>query len=128
MRRYLPELRVADEAVAATITLRDLVTHTAGWPAHFGGLADAGDAALARYVASLATMRQVLPGMHFSYGNVGLAVAGRLIERATGQPYEEALRALVLAPLGMTHTYFNAAEAITHRIAVAHVRARACTR
>jgi CubicO group peptidase (beta-lactamase class C family) len=123
LRRYLPELRVADEAVAARITLRDLVTHTAGWPAHFGGLADAGDSALARYVASLATMRQVLPpGLHFSYGNVGLVVAGRLIERTTGQPYEAALRALLLAPLGMTHTYFNAAEAITHRIAVAHVR------
>jgi CubicO group peptidase (beta-lactamase class C family) len=123
LRRYLPELRLADEAVAATITLRHLVTHTAGWPAHFGGLADAGDDALARYVASLAAMPQVLPpGLHFSYGNVGLAVAGRLIERTTGQSYEDALRALVLAPLGMAHTCFSAAEAITHRIAVAHVR------
>ncbi len=125
VRRYLPELRLADEAAAAAVTLRHLVTHTAGWPAHFGGLDDPGDEALARYVASLVTMQPVLPpGLHFSYGNVGLAVLARIIERATGQTYERAVRALVLAPLGMSHTFFSAAEAITHRVAAAHVRRR----
>jgi CubicO group peptidase (beta-lactamase class C family) len=31
VRRYLPKLELADKDVAARVTMRDLLTHTAGW-------------------------------------------------------------------------------------------------
>ncbi len=55
---------------------------------------------LARYLKA-ATLRTP-PGAALHYSNVGYAALGLVIERASGQTYAEALRARVLAPLGMT--------------------------
>jgi len=42
------------------------------------------------------------PGMFYAYSNFGYCLLGRIIERVTGQPYEKAVKALVLEPLGIT--------------------------
>jgi CubicO group peptidase (beta-lactamase class C family) len=54
VRRYLPELRLADEDVAQRVTLRHLLTHTAGWVGDDFTDTGPGDDAVARYVANLA--------------------------------------------------------------------------
>jgi D-alanyl-D-alanine carboxypeptidase len=41
------------------------------------------------------------PGEHFCYSNMGYRVLGHVLERLTGQPYAEAMRAEVLEPLGL---------------------------
>jgi hypothetical protein len=43
-----------------------------------------------------------------------------VVEVLTGRTYEQAARELVLDPLGMGHSYFFAAEAISHRVAAGH--------
>jgi CubicO group peptidase (beta-lactamase class C family) len=125
LRVYLPELRLADEDVARRVTLQHLLTHTAGWVGDWSGEVDrsfrGGDDALARSVAKLAELPQLTPmGEVWSYNSLGFYLAGRVIEVVTGQSYEVALEELLLAPLGMTRTFFHAEEAITHRAAVGH--------
>ena len=41
------------------------------------------------------------PGARYAYSNFGYCLLGRAIERATGKSYEDAVRELVLAPLGI---------------------------
>jgi CubicO group peptidase (beta-lactamase class C family) len=80
-----------------------------------------GDDALARFVAMVARLPQhAPPGELWTYNNAGFCLAGRLIEVITGQPFEEAMRTLVLEPLGMRGSCFFAAEAITRRVAIGH--------
>jgi N-acyl-D-amino-acid deacylase len=44
------------------------------------------------------------PGTQSQYSNFGYCVLGRVIEKITGQPYEEYVRNQILIPLGMTRT------------------------
>jgi CubicO group peptidase (beta-lactamase class C family) len=122
VRRYLPDLRMADPDVAERMTLRHLVTHTAGF---FGELPPDGgrnDDALARMVPQLEGLPQVAPlGRYFSYNNTGVSLAGRVLEVAAGQPYEDAVTRLFLAPLGMTRSSFFLQDVVTYPVAAGHV-------
>jgi CubicO group peptidase (beta-lactamase class C family) len=121
LRAYLPELRLADEEVAARVTLRHLFTHTAGWEGDYFDDTGAGDDALAIIVSRMVDLKQLTPlGEVFSYNNAGFYLAGRVIERATGQAYEAAIQDLVLDPLGMARSFFFAESVITDRVAVGH--------
>lgn len=126
VRKYLPEFRVKSEEVSAAVTVRHLLTHTAGWVGdHFDDFG-LGDDALARMVAALAELPQLTPpDTVWAYNNAGFYVAGRIVEVVTGKPYEEALKELVLEPLGLEHAYFFAHDVITRRFAVGHLTGEA---
>jgi len=69
----------------------------------------------------LVDLPQLTPlGEGWSYSNAGFYLAGRLIEVVTGLPYESAIRALILSPLGMEHSFFFTHEVISYRFAVGH--------
>jgi len=101
-----PVARYAPEAAASSreITLRALLSHTAGMP---GDLPDGAAPyqlgldwpALAR--ACLATPPVAPPGTEARYDNVGFGLLAIAVERATRQPFPLALADLVLAPLGV---------------------------
>ena len=121
VRRYLPDLRLADEDVAKKVTLRHLLTHTAGWVGDYFNDFGRGEDALAKMVAKLADLPQLTPlGEIWSYNNAGFYLAGRLIEVVTRLPYETALKELVLEPLGMQQSFFFPDEVISYRFAVGH--------
>jgi len=50
------------------------------------------------------------PGTRFEYSNLGYALLGRIIAAVTGRSYESAVRDMLLAPLGMDRTGFEAGE------------------
>ena len=82
-----------------------------------------GDDALAKYVARMERLQQVSPlGATVSYNNASLSVAGYIIEKVTGTTYEQAIRDLLLDPLGLDHTFFFPNEIMTRRFAVGHTR------
>lgn len=117
----LPDFRVQDEGASATATVRHLLTHTGGWAGDFFHGTGQGEDALARYVADMASLPQLAPiGSLWSYNNAGFGVAGHIIERVTGRPFETALKELVLAPLGLERCFFDPAEVMTRRFAVGH--------
>ncbi len=123
VRRYLPDFALRDEATAAGLTVRQLFLHVAGFEGDYFDDFGRGDDALARYIASLPTLKQVTPaGERWSYNNAAFNVAGRVMEVAAGQPFETLLRELVLDPLGLDHTCAFPEEVLTHRVAAGHTR------
>ncbi|HNS50106.1 MAG TPA: serine hydrolase domain-containing protein [Anaerolineae bacterium] len=121
IRSYLPELKLADESVAARVTLRHLLTHTGGWMGDYFNDFGMGDDALARMVAAMAGLPQLTPlGEVWSYNNAGFYLAGRVLEVVTGTPFEKAIQGLVLNPLGLRQSFFFPHDVITHRFAVGH--------
>jgi CubicO group peptidase (beta-lactamase class C family) len=121
LRRYLPDLRMLDETVAAHVTMRHLLTHTGGWIGDYFDDFGYGDDALATMVAKVAELPQLTPlGEVWSYNNSGFYLAGRVIEVLTGKTFEAAMQELILDPLGMTMSFFFAHDVITHRFVVGH--------
>lgn len=125
VRRYLPEFRVADAEASASVTVRHLLQHTAGWAGDRANMkdldADRGTDALAVSVAAFADAPQSsAPGQLWSYSNSAFMVAGRVIEAVCAMPFETAVERLVLQPLGLTESTFFVERAVTHPLAVGH--------
>jgi CubicO group peptidase (beta-lactamase class C family) len=49
-----------------------------------------------------------MPGAAFGYSDLGYAVAGRMLERASGRSWEELIRSRIGEPLGLTSLGFGA--------------------
>ncbi len=123
VRAHLPDFRVDDEDAAGSVTVLQLLNHTAGWDGDFFKSTGDGDDALARYIEAMASLRQLAPpGAAVSYNNASFAVVARLVEQLSGMPYETALRTLLLEPLQLEDTLFFSRELMTRRCAVGHQR------
>ncbi|MBT9165581.1 MAG: D-alanyl-D-alanine carboxypeptidase [Chloroflexi bacterium] len=121
LRTYLLDLRLADEAVTAQVTMRHLLTHTGGWVGDYFNDFGPGEDALAKMVGKLADLQQLTPlGEVWSYNNSGFYLAGRVIEAVTGKNFEAAMKELIFEPLGLSMSFFFAEDVITHRFAVGH--------
>jgi CubicO group peptidase (beta-lactamase class C family) len=122
VRTYLPDLKLDNEDVASRVTLWHLLTHTGGWVGDYFGDTGDGTDALERTVAEMALLEQLTPlGEVWSYNNSGFYIAGLVLAIAAGQEFEDAITDMVLAPLGMTNSFFFANDVITRRFAVGHV-------
>ncbi len=123
VRRYVPEFRLADERVAAEITVLNLLNHTSGLDWGLQVDTGEGDDALATYVAKMVELKIIAPpGVRASYSQGGYNLAGRIIEKVTGLTFERAVTSLVLQPLGLSHSFYGHEEVMTRRFTVAHNR------
>jgi CubicO group peptidase (beta-lactamase class C family) len=123
VRRYVPELRLSNERAAADITVLNLLNHTSGLSWALITDTGEGDDALARYVAMLPELELIAPpGERTSYSQAGYNLAGRIIEKVTGQTFEGAIASLVLEPLGLSHSFYARDDIMTRRFAVGHNR------
>jgi CubicO group peptidase (beta-lactamase class C family) len=111
--RYIPTFRLADQAHAEAITIRQAITHTAGLPptlstqTDFLFSDDDADDALARYVDSLHDRVPIgPPGGQWAYANDGFALAGRVIEVVSGRTYERYMEDELFGPLGLADACF----------------------
>ena len=121
VRAYLPDFRTADPSVAARVTVRQLLNHSAGWQGDYFEDTGQGDDALARYIAGMSKVPQLTPlGKVFSYNNAAIGIAGRILEVVTGKPYETAVRELVIDPLGLAHSRFFRSELGGFSVAASH--------
>jgi CubicO group peptidase (beta-lactamase class C family) len=100
---------------AREITIRDLLTHTAGLMS--GGASSAHDVAIGA-ADSLADVIPRLgrvpldfqPGTRWAYsGQFGFDVLARVVEVASGTPFDAFARQRIFDPLGMTDTFFHPA-------------------
>ena len=108
------------------VTLRQLLTHTAG-------IKHNADYAL-KDGKKRKTLQQMLssgenvkknfaswaPGTRVEYSNFGAGIVGSLIEKATGESLDAAMRRLVFAPLSIDASYTAGAMADRSRIAAAY--------
>jgi CubicO group peptidase (beta-lactamase class C family)/D-alanyl-D-alanine dipeptidase len=100
---YLPSFH-PHNPFGAPITLRELMTHRSGLVREppRGHYFDTEAKGQADTVLSLNDTTLVArPGTVTKYSNAGVAVVGEVLATVTGKPYEQAVRDLVLGPLGM---------------------------
>ncbi|MER5733145.1 serine hydrolase domain-containing protein [Streptomyces sp. NPDC002138] len=104
---YLAEFDAATDDAISSVTLRNLLSHTAGLIAdHEPDRAD--DASLARYAASMATTASLHePGSFFSYSNSGYNILGRVIEAVTDMTWQQAMGNLLLRPLAVDPLFLH---------------------
>ncbi|VWC27071.1 serine hydrolase [Burkholderia lata] len=132
--RWLPEFRpTLPDGTPAVITLRQLLSHTAGLGYRFleadgdgpyarAGVSDGMDRSglsLAENLRRIAGVPlQFAPGTSWGY-SLAIDVVGALIEAVDGRPLADAVAALVTTPLGMTDTAFVAHD--TARFATPYI-------
>ena len=122
IRTYLPDFRLGQEAVAASITVRQLLSHQAGFEGDIFTDTGRGDDAIEKYVALLEDTAQIFsPGEMFSYNNAGYIVLGHLVERVREMTWERALIEHIATPLGLERVSPSPYEAVMHRVAVGHM-------
>lgn len=122
VRRLVPEFAVADPQASAAITVRHLLTHTAGFDGDVWYDVGEGDDAIARFVSSLHDLGQLAPpGRRFGYDNAAYSVLGRSIEVVEGASFEDALRRRVAAASG-TRLTTRTPDPQDRPTAVGHVR------
>ncbi|MEV2219067.1 serine hydrolase domain-containing protein [Nocardia vinacea] len=123
VRRYVPELVLADEQAAAEMTVSNLLNHTAGLGIRLIVETGDGDDALAEYVARLNELDLIGPvSARASYSQAGYNLLGRVIEKVTGLTFERAIAQLLLDPIGLSHSRYLPSEIMTRCFAVGHNR------
>ncbi len=105
--KYYPNLTRAGD-----VTLYDLMCHVSGYHDYYP--LDFVDRRLAKPIALDKLIQEYAggkldfePGTRWSYSNTGYIILGRVIEKATGQRFEDVLTKRILEPVGMTHTAFE---------------------
>lgn len=120
--RYLP-----DVPLDPRVTLRQLLGHTAGIAENdatpqppFG----AGEVPLAQQVARIAARPlRYAPGTEQRYSNSGYILLAAVIEKVTGQSWDEAMRTRLFAPLGLADTAYDRQGEIVARRAAGYTLA-----
>jgi CubicO group peptidase (beta-lactamase class C family) len=103
---YLPELQA--DAGLGRITLHQILTHTAGLVDDPHVLLCEGGGNLSDAIARAHIGAE--PGTVYLYSNIGYALVGLVIERATSQRFEDVVRERVLVPMAMTTATFDFAS------------------
>lgn len=121
--KYLP-----DFPNGAKITIRQLLTHTSGVqepapkPDQFDPLPVTNTPLEKRYAMCRDEPLEFEPGTKWSYTNAGYIVLGCLLEKVTGQSYEQIMAENIFKPLGMTNTNCDRTDAIVPGRAAGYCR------
>jgi CubicO group peptidase (beta-lactamase class C family) len=98
------------EKFGKPITMRHLMTHTAGFAETAKYLINFDkqppmplDKALSRWVPE----RIYAPGTMPAYSNYGASLAGYIVQRVTGEPFNQYVQRHILQPVGMQHSTFE---------------------
>jgi CubicO group peptidase (beta-lactamase class C family) len=123
VHQYLPDLRLADSEAQRHITLRRLLSMTAGLDNGTYHDYGRGDDAVVRYVEALAGIPQIFsPGVAFGYSNASSIVAGHTAARVIGRSWEQLLIERIVAPLGLKRFALFAEELLQHPVALGYRR------
>jgi CubicO group peptidase (beta-lactamase class C family)/predicted dienelactone hydrolase len=128
LTKYLPYFTLADPDLSE-VTIRRLLSHTAGMPDPIDWLAEYQDenlpndeAALDNYVRSLGDQSLTYqPGEDWSYSNTGFDILGDVVATVSGQSFEDYLQANVLTPLGMANSSYLLRDVDPTKLAVPHM-------
>lgn len=111
--KHLPDFPIR------TITIRELLNHTAGLRSYTDaefhlreGRVKRTMAQMIAYILAQDGLETFTPGSQYSYSNSGYYILGAIIERISGRPYDRFVQDEFFGPLGLTHTSVDLDEAI----------------
>ena len=113
VQRYLPQWTGRQKE---RVTIRHLLTHTAGLPSwrplHKESTSPGSALALV-----LATELDTVPGARMVYSDLGIVVLSQVVERVTGESLDAWLARELFEPLGMRETTYRPPATLRERIA-----------
>ena len=121
---YIPELKAHKylTADAPKITVRNLMTHSAGFPEDnpWGDrqLADS-DADLIKFIKGGISNANV-PSFAYEYSNLAFAMLGHIITVVSGKPYQQYITETILKPLGMNDTKWEYTQVTAEKLALGY--------
>ncbi len=119
---WYPGFTLADPKITATVTIEQLLSHSAGWADTPWPEGDAASLTLADVTGDVASSAQLCaPGQLFNYSNSSFLLAGHILAIATGLSYEEAIARLLLQPLTMTNSGFSPTDVSQVPVAPGHI-------
>ncbi|MCW2545510.1 MAG: beta-lactamase [Frankiales bacterium] len=119
---YLPDFRVADDALTQQVTTRHLLAHTSGIAGDFFPETGRGDDCLERFVTLMAELRKSHPlGATMSYCNAGYVLLGRLVEVLRAATWDQVMRERLFQPLGLEAAGTLPEEALLWGAATGHI-------
>ncbi len=123
IKAYVNSLRLYEARAIERITLRMLLSHTAGLPTELAETNRERVSSLARCVFEELPRYPLIaePGALFSYSNPGILLAGYIAEVVYGKPFATVMRELIFEPLEMQRTTFDPLVALTYPCAQAHI-------
>jgi CubicO group peptidase (beta-lactamase class C family) len=122
--RHVPEMKGwrYPTADSPRITVRDLITHTAGfvednpWGDRQQPMSEAEFSAVLK--AGVPWSRG--PGLAMEYSNLGYATLGRIVKNVSGQSYQSYIGRSIFQPLGMASTTYDIFKSPTERRAIGY--------
>ncbi|MHC3127574.1 beta-lactamase [Brevundimonas sp. GN22] len=125
VKTYIPEFTLSDPVIAERITVRDTLSHRAGFGLGAGDLlfwpnSDRTRADVLRQAAFVPIEDGFRANYH--YCNLMFVVAGAIIERVSGKTWEDFVQTRVFNPLGMTDSVPLARLADPAKSALPHGR------
>ncbi len=123
---YLPWFQLQNPFdQAPPVTIRHLLTHTAGLPreAAYPYWTDHNFPTREQIREALPDQPMIYPpGSTYKYSNLGMALLGEVVAAASGEPYEQYIRNHIMEPLGMTSSAVIPTDEHRARSAVAYDR------
>ncbi|MEM9316213.1 MAG: serine hydrolase domain-containing protein [Pseudomonadota bacterium] len=106
VRQYLDGVDIDDHL--GTISIKDLLTHSAGFEdrflGYYGPPPSSEEASIEAQLAAIAARQVREPGTVTSYSNYSFTLLGEVIARVSGQSYADYIRNEILLPLGMVNS------------------------
>ena len=113
VQRYLPNWTGPHKEL---VTVRHLLTHTAGLPA-FEPYDRQTHNADSMATLMFGTPVDTLPGVRMVYSDIGGYLMGRIIESVSGERLDRYVRKHIFEPLGMFDTMYQPPESLWYRVA-----------
>lgn len=121
-QKYVPDLAFGDAGAAEKITLRMLLSHTAGLPTSHEPFGRRDPAGLRDYIREQMPRYEMIapPGKIYSYSNPGIRLLGYIAEVVCGKPYTQLMQEYIFDPLDMRYSTFDPTVAMTYALAHSH--------
>ena len=106
---YIPEFKMYNPYVTEAFTIRDLLTHRSGLGLGAGDLMfwpDSNNFSVNDIIHNLRYLKPVSEfRTKYDYDNLLYIVAGTVVSRVSGMPWEEFIETRIMKPLGMTQSF-----------------------
>lgn len=121
-KKYVPNLAFSDAGAVEKITLRMLLSHTAGLPTSHEPFGRRDPTGLRDYIREQMPRYEMIapPGKVYSYSNPGIRLLGYIAEVVCGKPYTQLMQEYIFDPLEMRYSTFDPTVAMTYALAHSH--------